>query len=783
MRMMRWLLLAWLLALWAAPASAQLPTGMPDFCASPTETADTTGNWTTGSNWADNSAPGASAVIVIPSGITITYDSNTATAYKAICVESGGTFRVTKDSNTTLRVSELIIEHGGTMDWGTEASPVTATAIIEFSGTLDAGTVGSPGTDPDQFGVGLVGMGTVSIHGAVKTPYLRLTAALAASATSASLASVPTNWNSGDAWVLPDSTQRTFGNNVPYEQTSCGGTYCTYDDRGTFSANVTTTTATFSAITNAHPCGLNALDACEYYPHILNVTRNVILRSVSPGGVRGHVMLTHMATVDIRYAQFEDLGRTTIGTLHCTLLTTGAAQGSSDCVRGTGAITQIGTNQKGRYALHLHHLWGPENIPNTGYQFRIIGNAIIDSTKWPMAVHMTSHGLIQNNVVAYGNGPGIFLEGDTVSLTLAIDGNHFNTIDGNFVTGMSSTVSPREGDGTIASAGRESAGIWARGGANNTITNNIAAGLWNSNQQIITEVGFKLFIAPAGDVARIPDFRGADLTDADDYTTQDLNTVPILTFANNEAYGLGAAATIWHLGTDGYVLESGQAVSTITNLVAWNFYENGFFGYPIYNFVFDGMVCRGDRTKLNGSTRFPMCWTPGDYKNHTITIRNLNAQGMAIAIGDTIGSDGPLVYENSITKAAFGIVIGGFYAPGSGHSPITARTTTITNVVHTTLTGHTNRPIVMEFDRLGGCCGGHFHADTLSYTTTVNNYQGASQSFDLYFLEQESNSYAGGLAPCTDDTSLPEVVGLVCNIRSAGRFRLRIRGTEDLWQD
>jgi hypothetical protein len=74
------------------------------------------------------------------------------------------------------------------------------------------------------------------------------------------------------------------------------------------------------------------------------------------------------------------------------------------------------TNHIGRYPLHLHHLLGAVNPTNSGYQFVVVGNAISDSRKWPIAVHGSHFGLVRQNVVYGGSqltGSGIAIEDGT----------------------------------------------------------------------------------------------------------------------------------------------------------------------------------------------------------------------------------------------------------------------------------------------------------------------------------------------------------------------------------
>jgi hypothetical protein len=95
-----------------------------------------------------------------------------------------------------------------------------------------------------------------------------------------------------------------------------------------------------------------------------------------------------MASIDIRYAQFKDLGRTTYLPLDNT------------------------TNHIGRYPIHVHHLGGPMATPANGYQFTLLGNAVDGGSvetkfKWAVTVHGSHYGLIQDNVVYNYNGAAV----------------------------------------------------------------------------------------------------------------------------------------------------------------------------------------------------------------------------------------------------------------------------------------------------------------------------------------------------------------------------------------
>lgn len=115
-----------------------------------------------------------------------------------------------------------------------------------------------------------------------------------------------------------------------------------------------------------------------------------VIRSQNPQGVRGHVLLTQRADIDIRNSRFLDLGRTTGAPLDSTTF-------SGD------TVVKVGTNQIGRYTLHLHHVNGP--LPAKPRQFTLIGNRFERGEKWGgITLHNSHFGLMQDNVCVQPKG-------------------------------------------------------------------------------------------------------------------------------------------------------------------------------------------------------------------------------------------------------------------------------------------------------------------------------------------------------------------------------------------
>ena len=371
-------------------------------------------------------------------------------------------------------------------------------------------------------------MGKVTMHGAVKTPtFVRTSVEPRAGHPTVTLDTAVSGWRVGDRIFVPDTRQvrpddwfnpnyalqveeRTIQGVSADGRTITLSSPLTHDHRGARDADGTPTVL---------PNGIKLL------PHVGNLTRNIVIRSENPAGTRGHTIYTARSAVNIAYVQYQDLGRTRAVPLHAS------------------------TNKIGRYPLHLHHLWGPENPTNTGYQFALVGNAVTDSLKWPIAIHGSHYGLISQNVVYGGaqlTGAGIAIEDGTETE---------NLFERNFVANIRGDTNPRESgpstaDGTTPGSAAEC--YWGAG-FNNRFVGNVASTCRNTMQQIVSGPGWKFIVPPGPYSAQNPRFRGADMNDAAHTRTVTPQHQPILEFRDNEVYGIAADGfTIWNLGTDGY---------------------------------------------------------------------------------------------------------------------------------------------------------------------------------------------------------------------------------------
>jgi hypothetical protein len=214
----------------------------------------------------------------------------------------------------------------------------------------------------------------------------------------------------------------------------------------------------------------------------LNGKPGAVVRSQNPSGFRGHTIFFHRADIDIEGVEFRDLGRTTVAPLNDM------------------------TNRIGRYAVHFHHLYGPQTTDKP-YQWRMENCRVIRSPKWGIAIHDTHYGRCVGNYVEDAQGAGIVFE----------DGSE----TGNYVANntVRSSAGRIRGSGEAANFraaghvdfGHEGAGIWTRS-VRSVIENNQVSGY---------AVGVQVFPTDGLPLAAVPKFRGANTRLAEQSTLVD----------------------------------------------------------------------------------------------------------------------------------------------------------------------------------------------------------------------------------------------------------------------
>lgn len=373
-----------------------LPHGIPDFCQ-------------------------AAGSVIVPTGTQAVW-SGTLTAP---CLGVHGTVRVA--DGTTITGTVMVYDDGALLV-GTPSTPAQNVTFVFPDVALDLTS------DPEQFGNGLIVFGTLKVYGDVKTPFVRLASEVQPGVTVLDLAAAPSGWQPGDRLALVGQPEEVV-------------TIAAISGRSVVLRQPTT---------SAH-LGIRSPEGeLAYLPHIANLTRSVVFKSVNPQGTRGHSLYSGRADIAIQGAAFVGMGRT-----RAEALVNSTTYGDDN------APNHIGTNQIGRYAVHFHHTLGPV-YDGRADQYRFIGNVLEANAKVGLAVHNTHYGLVQDNVVFGAGGAGMWTEDGSET------GNKF--IHNLVAAVYNPTIELAPSEETYDPQARKGSGLWLAS-INSEVRNNVIAGV------------------------------------------------------------------------------------------------------------------------------------------------------------------------------------------------------------------------------------------------------------------------------------------------------------------
>ncbi len=508
---------------------------IPNFAQNPTHTSVASGNWFNPGIWSTGTVPGAGAIVQITDGTTVTYNGISNAAIEAVGVNPGGKLEFDTTIDTRLTVTHLIVFEGGHLQIGTQANPVPVSVTAEI---VIADMPLDFNRDPAQYGNGFISVGKVEIYGAAKTFtwHRLLTQPKAGDTTLSFWPNVPAGWRVGETVILPDTTQ-VAGVDATLVNTNQPGAPPPQWEEAVITGISGNQVTLASPLQFNHFGASNENGAVEFSPHAAVLDRNVIIRSENAEGTRGHVFFGHRADIDINYARFQDLGRTE------ALVPLDNTTFDSE-----GNPTHIGTNQIARYTAHFHHLMGPVNPTNTGYQFRFVGNTLDGGKKWGMAVHDTSWGLIKDNV-AYDFHGAAFVTEDGSEIGNEFFRNYAMRIQGTGIDGEAGTE--------IGDYGRGGVGFWSRRTGNvfqdNAVANATYAGFVTTSKFVPTVV--------------IPLARGFDKTQPGQ--GQLINGSDPGTYLRNEIYGRTRFG-MWYSWPSNYNIDHVEGTLEIENAAIWH---------------------------------------------------------------------------------------------------------------------------------------------------------------------------------------------------------------------
>lgn len=345
--------------------------------------------------------------LVVPAGQTVDLPATSTWDY----IEVAGTLRLPQGRDTALTYTTLTVLPGGFYD----ACPAGGLSPENtFTQTIRNAPIDTA-EDPFQWGHGLVNNGKWALCGAPMLEWSPVQNGLSRGMTTAVLDREPVGWRVGQKLVFPDTDQLPQGisdqtPNKPKREpeiviTAVAGKTVTWSPALTFDHPSIMTPDMIDPVTGATIPGQELLT-----PRVANISRNVIVQSESATGVRGHTAnIGHGADSGmwtIKHAAFVNLGRTRPEVLDDTTLD----------------LSHIGTNQRGKYALHFHHSEANGSL--------VEGAVVLGGGKFGLAVHNSHFGRYIRNVIIGLTGAGLVTE-DGDEYANVFDGNFVAYVDGN----------------------------------------------------------------------------------------------------------------------------------------------------------------------------------------------------------------------------------------------------------------------------------------------------------------------------------------------------------------
>lgn len=346
-----------------------------------THVAIADGDWSDPAIWSGGEVPGDGAQVLIPPGVAVSY--GTLSDASLFTVRVDGKLEFETDTDSKIVFDTMIVSPTGHLEIGTEDNPVDPSVdinlVIADNGAIDTDW------DPMLLSRGLISHGKADIHGSVKDSHEKVTEDPMAGDKSVEFAEIPEGWQVGDTIVVAgthydgykwDGAQTSHHESEDEERviTKIDGNKVFFEDALEFDHDT---------------------PRDDLHTSVANYTRNVSIESENGEDTdifaRGHVMFMHSDDVDVRYAEFFELGRTD-------------KSFESFEVADIDDV-EFDSNAQGRYSLHLHRT----GVSDQDDPAIVEGNAVYGSPGWGF-VHHDSNALLQNNASFDTFGAGYVAE-------------------------------------------------------------------------------------------------------------------------------------------------------------------------------------------------------------------------------------------------------------------------------------------------------------------------------------------------------------------------------------
>ncbi len=447
------------------------------------------GSWSASATWVGGKVPAAGARVLIQPGHRVVYDVKSEAPIRAINV--AGALRFATDKDTLLTVGLIKIQDSAEYtEEGfdceahlTQPDPNKERAALEVGlpnqpveakRTATIRLVYVEGMDKQSCPAIVCCGGRMDLHGApLSRTWLKLGATAKKGDSTVTLSEPVSGWNVGDRIIITATSDPDFRHNWRTEER-------------TIRALANTT------ITLDKPLESEHLGTGEYRGEIANLTRNVVVESADPKGVRGHTMYHRHSAGSISYAEFRHLGK-------------------------EGVL--------GRYSLHYHL------VGDTMRGSSVIGASIWDSANRWLTIHGTNYLVVRDCVGYRSIGHGYFFEDGTevcnvLDRNLAVQAEHGKRL-------------PKQ---VLPFDGNEGAGFWWSNSLN-TFTRNVSCenGRYGYRYEATPTSALKLTFP-----VQQPDGSSKTL---------DIRTLPFVRFEDNEShseglYGINLGEGVARVGPD-----------------------------------------------------------------------------------------------------------------------------------------------------------------------------------------------------------------------------------------
>lgn len=475
------------------------------------------GRWSDAATWENSRIPQAGDRVQVRPGDVVVYDMNSDQAFRMVHV--GGTLSFARDRDTRLDVGLLKIEPGdGAGEDGANCDghsghasmnpPHAAPAALEIGTsekpippgvTATIRLVYFPGANKENEPAIIDCGGRWDVHGApLNRTWMKLESPAKPGDGEITLAEPVSGWKAGDHVIITTSSPLEYAGRPKHFRDKP-------DFFGTESRTIVqidgTTLRLDKPLLKSHRSDENGR------VEVANLSRNVVIESADPGGVRGHTMYHRGSSGSISYAEFRHLGK-------------------------EGVL--------GRYPIHFHL------VRDSMRGSSVIGASIWDSDNRFIAIHATDYLLVRDCIGYQCVGHGFFLEEAT---------EQYNVLDRNLAVGAYRGA--RLPQQALGFDENEGAGFWWANGRN-AFTRNVSC----ENYQY----GFRYQIEgsrhgrEAVRSLRMPDGSMKDV---------DVRTIPFFRFEDNESHGEGLYSFDFGDNPDGSVHGNAEHPFIVRGLKAW----------------------------------------------------------------------------------------------------------------------------------------------------------------------------------------------------------------------